>query len=350
MKDFSKHIILNTASARDALRKLDNLPSLEDRTLFVIDDTNKLLGSITDGDIRRGLLNDKEISDNCTVFMNPGFKRLSESNISLEQINEFRGKDIYLVPVLNGSGEIVQLLDLKKQRSMIPASALIMAGGKGERLKPLTDSVPKPMLKVGNKPIIEYNIDRLASFGITQQYISIKYLGSQIEDYFGDGQAKEISIKYIQEDQPLGTLGALALVKEIKHEHLLVMNSDILTNIDYEDFFKFYIESGADLCVASIPYKVKIPYAVLETNENSILSFKEKPTYTYYSNGGIYFMRSALKEMIPSNSFYNATDLMEELIKEGRKVAHYPLLSYWLDIGRHEDFAKAQEEVKHVKW
>ena len=127
------------------------------------------------------------------------------------------------------------------------------------------------------------------------------------------------------------------------------MNSDILTNIDYEDFYKFYLESGADLCIASIPYKVKIPYAVLETHDNSILSFKEKPTYTYYSNGGIYLMNKSLQKMIPEGQLYNATDLMEELITKGKKVTHYPVLSYWLDIGRHEDLLKAQEDIKHLK-
>lgn len=350
MKDFSLHIIENTSSAREALRKLDSLPSLEDRTLFVVDESGVLLGTITDGDIRRGLLNDKEISDYCTVFMNTGFKSVNESNIDLTKLADFRRKDIYLIPVISDTGRIAKILDLKKQHSVIPASALIMAGGKGERLKPLTDTLPKPMLKVGNKPIIEYNIDRLASFGITQQYISVKYLAEKIEEYFGSGRDKEITLEYVHEKDPLGTIGALSLVENIKHEHLLVMNSDILTNIDYEDFFKFYIESEAELCIASIPYKVKIPYAVLETNNDSILSFQEKPTYTYYSSGGIYFMRSSLKEMIPVNSFYNATDLMEELIKQGKKVSHYPLLSYWLDIGRHEDFAKAQADVKHIKW
>ncbi|MNS99993.1 D-glycero-alpha-D-manno-heptose 1-phosphate guanylyltransferase [compost metagenome] len=281
--------------------------------------------------------------------MNAKCRSLVESNISIEDVSKFRESDVLLVPILNVDGIIVKILDLRKQLSVIPASVLIMAGGKGERLRPLTDLVPKPMLRIGNKPIIEHNIDRLANFGITEHFISVKYLANQIEEYFGDGSNKDISISYIHEEKPLGTLGALALIDEINNEHLLVMNSDILTNIDYEDLFKFYIESEADLCIVSIPYKVKVPYAVLETNENNIVSFKEKPTYTYYSNGGIYFMKSELKNVIPYNSFYNATDLMEELIKQGKKVIHYPLLSYWLDIGRHEDFSRAQEDIKHIK-
>ncbi|SMO61155.1 nucleotidyltransferase family protein [Solitalea koreensis] len=349
MKDIQKHIIAHTSSARDALRQLDNLPSLDERTLFVLDEDEKIVGSVTDGDIRRGLLNDKEISNQVMVFMNPGFKFLEEDMLDLGKIAEFRAKDIHLIPIINKSKHIVRLLDLKKQHSVIPVSALIMAGGRGERLRPLTDLTPKPMLKVGAKPIIEHNVDRLASFGIQEIYISVKYRGEQIERFFGDGSSKELQIKYIHEEQPLGTLGALGLIQEFKNEHVLVMNSDILTNIDYEDFYKFYLESGADLCIASIPYQVKIPYAVLETSDNTILSFKEKPTYTYYSNGGIYLMNKSLQEMVPESQLYNATDLMEEMISQGKKVAHYPVLNYWLDIGRHEDFLKAQEDIKHLK-
>jgi NDP-sugar pyrophosphorylase family protein len=234
---------------------------------------------------------------------------------------------------------------------MLPAAALIMAGGKGERLKPFTDTIPKPMLIVGDKPIIEHNIDRLISFGITEIFISVKYLKEQIMDYFGDGSTKGVSIKYIIEDTPLGTIGALSLIENIKHEDILVMNSDLLTNVDLEDFFEYYQSHSAEMAVASIPYVVNVPYAVLETNHHEVKSFIEKPSYTYYSNGGIYFLKFSLKSALKSNEFFDATDLMNFVIaKNQNALVHYPLLCYWLDIGKHQDYIKAQDDIKHLNF
>ena len=217
-----------------------------------------------------------------------------------------------------------------------------MAGGEGKRLRPLTEKTPKSLLKVGNRPIIEHNIDRLAEYGVENIYISIKYLQN--------GEAKNISISYVKEDVPLGTIGAVSLINNLNSDYILVMNSDILTNIDYEDFFMEFVIQDADMAVATIPYKVDIPYAVLETSQNLVIDLKEKPTYTYYSNAGIYLIKKDLIKLIPTNSFFNATDLMELLIKSGKKLISYPLHSYWLDIGKHNDFEKAQEDIKHIKF
>jgi NDP-sugar pyrophosphorylase family protein len=205
------------------------------------------------------------------------------------------------------------------------------------------------LLKVGNKPIIEYNVDRLSKFGVHFINISIKYLGQQLIDYFGNGSDQGLEICYVKEDEPLGTIGALAQVPSIHNDYVLVMNSDLLTDIDYEDFYLDFINKDADMAIATIPYNVKIPYAVLELDDDRITSFREKPTYTYYSNGGIYIMKREIAEMVPKDSFYNATDLMEELIKQGKKVVQYPILGYWLDIGKPNDFEKAQDDIKHLK-
>ena len=225
-----------------------------------------------------------------------------------------------------------------------------MAGGRGERLRPLTDSIPKPLLRIDNKPIIEYNVERLSEFGVQTMFISLKYLGEQIENYFSDGSDRGLNIRYVNENEPLGTIGALGLMEDFEHDTLLVMNSDLLTNINFEDFYREFINKDADFGVASIPYQVNIPYAVLETDEEKVISFKEKPTYTYYSNAGIYLMKKEVIKHIPKNAFYNATDLMEQLISINKKVIFYPLLGYWLDIGRHEDFKKAQEDIKHIRF
>lgn len=350
MRKFQEHIINIGLIAREALKCLSELPDIESRTLFIVDNNQKLLGTITDGDIRRGLLDGCEISESIDKFMNPRFRYLLDNENNITDIKKFKKQGIELVPLLNNEKKIIKILDLKKIQSVLPASVLLMAGGRGERLKPFTDSVPKPMLLIGNKPIIEHNIDRLIQFGITEIFISVRYLAEQIKDYLGDGSNKGVSIKYIEEEESLGTIGALSLINQISNEDLLIMNSDLLTNIDFEDFYSYYIQSNTSMCIASIPYSINVPYAVLQTEDNRVLSFTEKPTYTYYSNAGIYFIKSSLKAEIPFRRFFNATDLIELLIKKDSCVSHYPILGYWLDIGKYQDFLKAQDDIKHLKF
>ncbi|MNM72326.1 D-glycero-alpha-D-manno-heptose 1-phosphate guanylyltransferase [compost metagenome] len=226
-----------------------------------------------------------------------------------------------------------------------------MAGGEGKRLRPLTEKTPKPLLLVGEKPIIEYNIDRLKEVGVHTINISINYLGDQLEQYFGDGSQKDIRINYVRETKPLGTIGSVLLVEDFDHEDIIIMNSDLLTNIDFNDFFKTYQEAKADMIVATTSYHVDVPYAVLEVSENNaVKSLKEKPRYTYYSNAGIYILKKNLLSMIPQDKFFDITDLMDRIIEMDLKLVTYPINGYWLDIGKHEDFKKAQEDIKHIKF
>jgi NDP-sugar pyrophosphorylase family protein len=166
----------------------------------------------------------------------------------------------------------------------------------------------------------------------------------------GNGEDKNINISYVWEDNPLGTIGSVSKIQNFQHDYVLISNSDLLTNLDYEHFFLEFLKQDADMGVVTIPYQVSIPYAVLETNNGSIINFKEKPTYTYYSNGGIYLVKRSVLNRIPKDKFFNATDLLEVLILEGKKVFSYPLLGYWLDIGCHEDFEKAQRDIKNIKF
>jgi dTDP-glucose pyrophosphorylase len=350
MHNSSQHIVNYNDSARVALKALDVLEDNVSRTLFVVNDMNKLVGSITDGDIRRGLLNGLEISNPVKGFMNVNFKFLIASQDNMALIRSYKEAEINLVPLIDEDQNLLEILDLKKMRAKLPLAALIMAGGRGERLRPLTEVTPKPMLKVGDKPIIEHNVDRLISYGIKDIYISVKYLKDQIIDFFGDGSSKGVNINYIEETEPLGTIGALSLIDNIQYDDILVMNSDLLTNVDFEDFYSFYLSNNAKMALASVPYHVNIPYAVLETTGHNILSFSEKPNYIYYSNGGVYLMKFALKEMFNKGEFFNATDLMDRLLEEkDTNLIHYPLLGYWLDIGKHSDLIKAQEDIKHIK-
>jgi dTDP-glucose pyrophosphorylase len=347
IQTFHKHISNVNASVREALIQLDKLAS--DAILFLVDDENRLQGSLTDGDLRRGFIKGLGFEDHLRDFIQPNPKYIQQGKYDLSEILELRKRHFSIFPVVNAQMQIINVVNFKHQKSYLPIDALIMAGGRGERLKPLTDNTPKPLLKIGDKPIVEHNVDRLASFGIDDIWLSVRYLGDQLVEYFGDGSKNGIRLKYVWEDQPLGTAGALGLVEDFVHDHILMMNSDLLTNIDFEDFFLFFEREKADLAVACIPYQVNIPYAVMETNGNRVLGFKEKPTYTHYSNGGIYLMKREVTELIPKEASFNATDLMDKLIQMNKKVVSYPLVGYWLDIGRHEDLLKAQIDFTQIK-
>jgi dTDP-glucose pyrophosphorylase len=344
--EFKNHLISQKENVRAALTKLNNLGL--DAILFVTDENDKLLGSLTDGDVRRGFIKGLDFNSNIVEFIQPNPIFIEKDQYDIKAFHEYKLRNYKVIPILNKSHQIVDLLNFRIQKSLLPIDALIMAGGEGRRLRPLTDNIPKPLLKVGDKPIIQYNIERLRSYGIRNIFISIKYLGEQLVDYFGDGSASGVHIKYIREEEPLGTIGAVSLIDELQHKTVLVMNSDLLTNIDFEDFFLTHQEKRSDMTVAAVPYQVKVPYAVLETKDHTVLSFIEKPTYTYYSNGGIYLIERELINWIPKNGYYNATDLMQEVICRNRRLTNYPLLGYWLDIGRHEDFEKAQSDIKHI--
>lgn len=347
MIDISKHLINLNEAASTSMKQLNDLG--KDLTLFVINEDQLLVGTLTDGDIRRGLLKNLSLHDKVELFMNPYFSHLIKKEFTLDDLDKIKSKEIDLLPILDHNGRIVKIVNLNETVSILPVDAVIMAGGEGRRLRPLTEVTPKPLLKVGSKPILEHNLDRLIRYGIDDYWICVRYLGDQIESYFGNGSAKNVSINYVWEDKPYGTIGGINQISGFKHDHILITNSDILTNLDFENFYLDFIKKNADLSIVTIPYSVNVPYAVLETSNGHVLSFKEKPTYTYYSNGGIYLLkREMLKYITPG--FYNATDLMEELIAKSHKVISFPLHGYWLDIGRQEDYKKAQEDVNHVKF
>jgi dTDP-glucose pyrophosphorylase len=347
MNTKSNYIISFRFTIRDALKRLNDLgiPSL---VLFVEDQDNKLIGSLTDGDIRRGLLKDASVEDRVASIMNVNCLSIRKNELNKKVIKELRQRRIFYFPVLNEDGTIYNIINLNEYREFVPIEAIIMAGGKGERLMPLTKDTPKPMLKIGDKPIMEYSIDRLIDFGITKIYISINYLGKQIEEYFNDGNGKGIDIRYIREPSAMGTIGSVSLVEDLRHEVILLMNSDLLTNIDFEDFYQEFLNRGADMAVATVPHHVDLPYAILELEENRVISLQEKPRYTYFANAGIYLIRTNMLSYLPKGTFFNATDLMELAIREQKKVINYPILEYWLDIGKMNDFVKAQEDIRHL--
>lgn len=348
MRNYKDHLILTGSTIKSALKQLEKLA--KDAILFVVDEDEKLLGSLTDGDVRRGLLNTISIENSVNKIIQANPKFIVKGDRDLNKIIAYREGNYKVLPVINDDKKIVNIINFRFLRSYLPVDAVIMAGGKGTRLKPLTDTTPKPLLMVGDKAIMEHNVDRLSLFGIDDYWFSVKYLGEQIEDFFGTGDSKNINIKYVWEDEPLGTIGAVSQINDFKHNYVLVTNSDVLTNLDYEHFYLDFIAKDADFSVVTIPYEVNIPYAVLENQNGNVISFKEKPTYTYYSNGGIYLIKKEMLDYIPKDEFFNTTDLIESLIKKNKKVISYPLSGYWLDVGKHQDFEKAQKDIKQIKF
>lgn len=342
------HLIQHNNSAREALRQLNDL-GMADSVLFVINSAGKVIGSLTDGDVRRGLLKDLQIDQAVNLFMNPSFHYLYEKDFTKDKILRLRNLEIFYVPIVNKNHKIVKILSLNNYRAVIDVDAVLMAGGRGERLSPLTDKIPKPLLKVGNKAIIEHNIDRLSYFGVRHFNITIKYLANQIRKELGNGEEKNIQIKYQEETEPLGTIGAVSNIENFNHDDIIIMNSDLLTNIDFGDFYDSFIETKVDFAMATVPYEVSVPYAVMEIGKNNrVLGFSEKPKYTYYSNAGIYITKKKLLNLIPKNKKFDATEFIELLINKKYKVASFPLIGYWLDIGRMQDYLKAQEDIKHL--
>ncbi len=344
MRNYKEHLIVAGTLIRQALKQLDALAA--DAILFVVDESGRLIGSLTDGDVRRGLIKGLGVESKIDEFLQPDPKFILKTDYSLAYIIELRKRNFKVIPVLNGDHRVVDVINFRYLHSYLPLDAVIMAGGRGSRLRPMTDNTPKPLLRIGDKPIIEHNIDRLVQFGVEDFWISLRYLGEQVEAYLGNGSQKCVNIQYVWEEEPLGTIGAVCKIQSFQHDYVLVINSDILTAIDYEDFFLDFLAEEADMAVATIPYAVDVPYAVLEMSNHQVLSFKEKPTYTYYSNAGIYLIKRAMLEYIPKNAFYDSTDLMQQLIKSGKRLVSYPMRQYWLDIGKPEDFERAQADIK----
>lgn len=332
----------------EGLKQLNQLKGISRLILFVIDDQQRVIGSVTDGDIRRSIANEQNLNKKLGDICNREFKHLLQKD-SYQSFDKYRKSDIRILPILNQEGKMIELIDLEHTMAQLPLEAVIMAGGRGKRLSPLTDKIPKPMLPLGDKPIIEYNIDRLISFGIKKIFISVKYLGQQIVDYFGDGSQKGISIEYVWEEEPLGTAGALALIDHLSSEHILLMNSDLFTNVNFESLYLKLINEKADMSVASTEYKVDVPYAVFETEGSRVTNFKEKPSFVYHSNAGIYILKRSLISKIHKGQYCDITDVMEQLVHEGGKLVYDPIIGYWIDIGKTIDYERAKDFIKHLE-
>ncbi|MDE6692331.1 MAG: NTP transferase domain-containing protein, partial [Muribaculaceae bacterium] len=266
--------------------------------LFVIRDDNKLAGTLTDGDIRRALVNGASLETKIDDVMHRNYRYIQGDDIDVEEIRKFRRQGITLIPWLDVNGKIRQIVDLSDNHTILPLSAILMAGGKGERLRPLTLDTPKPLLKIGEKAIIDYNIEALARCGITNITVTTRYLAEKIHDHFRNPVAG-VKVKCVKEEDASGTIGSASLVDLPVEGYTIVMNSDLLTTISFEDMYLHHLSNKADITIAAIPYQVSVPFAILSTDKeraDKVIGLEEKPSYSYFANAGIYiFPNSVLR-------------------------------------------------------
>lgn len=343
----NRHIISENSTVLRALEMLNGL-SGSVMTLFVVNAEGMMTGTLTDGDIRRGLIAGVIPSDAVAKLMHRSFRALRGDRIDVEQLRIYRNQGVRLLPRLDSSGRIAEIIDTTMTPTKLPVSAIMMAGGKGERLRPMTLNTPKPLLKIGGKAIIDYNVEALARCGISDIYVTVNYLADKMEEHFSEPVAG-VNVCCIREDKPLGTIGSAGLVDLPEAGDTLVMNSDLLTTISFEDMYLRHISEQADITIAAIPYNVSVPYAILATDGPCVTSLEEKPAYAYYANAGIYLISNRLLRTLPTDTRTDATDLIGQAIAQRRKVVYFPISGMWIDVGSPADFQHACELMKHRK-
>ena len=343
MKDIEQIKIVVTSTIEKALSVID---SGAVKIALVVDTDNKLLGTLSDGDIRRGLLRKKLLNETIedVYFKNPTTANKGASKEDLLHLCLVNG--ISQVPIVDEDRKVIDLfiIDDGLQKKQHENHVVLMVGGLGTRLRPLTENTPKPMLKVGGKPILETIVKRFVDDGFTNITMCLGYKSNVIQDYFRDGGSFGANIDYIVEEERMGTAGALTLLEKRLDNPSFVMNGDLLTNINFEKMLDFHVEhnSKATMCVRE--YDIEVPYGVVNVANESIISITEKPIHSFFVNAGIYLLEPDCIDLIPDNEFYDMPLLFEELIATKEKIVSFPLQEYWLDIGRMADYERANFE------
>lgn len=318
------------------------------RVALVVNDHNRLLGVITDGDIRRGLLKNLPLTAEVRYVMNDRPITATSGVSKKELTNVMSANGILSIPIVD-DGIIVGLETISSvvAKTKYDNPVFIMAGGFGTRLKPLTDNCPKPMLKVGDKPILETVVRSFIKAGFTNFYISTHFLPEVIHQHFGDGSAFNAKITYIHEETPLGTGGALGLLPESLSESLplIMINGDVLTNIDFQRLLAFHNDNNADATICVREYDYQIPYGVITGDGNKIISMVEKPVHHFFVNAGIYVVSPSIFKSVPKNHRIDMPTLLEQVMGKNKDVLMFPIHEYWLDIGRMDDFKRAQADI-----
>ena len=320
---------------------------------LVVDDDRKLIGTVVDGDIRRAIMDNLGLDTPITEILkekDPAYAEpvTAPAQMPADQLVQLmKARDVRHVPLLDENDRVVRLFSMDDVRDTqeIPVQAVVMAGGFGTRLRPLTEDIPKPMLPIGDKPLLERLVGQLRSAGIRRVNVTTHYLRGQIETHFGDGSAFGIEMHYVNEEKPLGTAGGVGLM-DAPNTPLLVMNGDLLTDVNFVEMYNYHRQQQALLTVAVRRYEFTVPYGVVESEDSLVTGLVEKPSLGFFVNAGIYLLEPGAFAMIPENEHFHMTDLITKLIEQGARVASFPIHEYWLDIGQHADYQKAQDDLK----
>ena len=345
IKNLKKYLVHKELTLRKSLKKLN---IINGEILFVIDDFKAVIGTVTDGDIRRGLLRNISLNVPITEVMQKNFIYLNEDTSKDEAIKVLRHKNLRQIPVLDINKKLINLFTEENIDKTVYKDnlVLIMAGGRGERLQPATNNCPKPMLKIGKKPILEIIIEQFIKDGFRNFCISVNYLKDIIINYFGDGSKWGVSIHYLKEEKPLGTAGSIALFQKEPNDSFICVNGDVLTKVDYNKLLTFHKNNKSEITICLREHLTNIPYGVVKVkkNGNKVVNITEKPTYTYLINAGVYVIEPSVIKMIPQNEFFDMDNLIKKMIFNKQKVLSFVLNDYWLDIGHVEALEMARKE------
>jgi len=353
IKQFSNILINPNATIKEAMKQLDKTA---EKILFVVEDENILIGSLTDGDIRRWILKDGNLSDSVANVCFKGTFSV-DTKYNLEEVKmEILKRKIVYVPVIDDKRKIIEFLvwdklfDGEIQRELnvkLDNPVVIMAGGKGTRLDPFTKILPKPLIPIGDKTILEIIIEKFTEYNINQFFVSLNHKAKIIKSYFEELQPS-YNLRYLYEDKPLGTIGALKQLEDKVDKDIILTNCDIIIEVDYADLVKHHIENKNDITIVASLKHYNIPYGICEMeNGGDLISLKEKPEYDFLVNTGMYIINPKFFKYIPQNEFFNATDLVEEAIHRKDKVGIYPISeNSWIDTGEWVEYKKAVEKLK----
>ena len=338
--------INQNASIKQALKVIDKGAI---KVAVVLSDDGLLLGMLSDGDIRRALLKGMSLDDSITSIINRD-PVVANINDTKERILEKKKKKkLHQIPIIS-NGKLVGIQDIREflAPKNKPNKVILMVGGLGTRLRPLTNDVPKPMLDVGNKPILHTIVENFAKYGYTDIIMCVNYKSEIIKEYFGNGDKFGVKIEYVLENQRMGTAGALSLLKERPKDDFFVMNGDLLTNVNFEYLHEYHKDSNACASICIRKYEMQVPYGVVNVRANQVISITEKPTQSFFVSAGIYMFSPIVLDFIPKGVFYDMPMLFGELLKQGFAVYPFFIREYWLDIGKMDEYRRANDEYEGV--
>ena len=343
MDNYKDTVLTENMKIKDAIITIEKSHS---KIGLVVNKDFKLIATISDGDIRRGILKGLTLDSPITEILHLNFISVGADKSRDEIIEIMKINDINQIPIINEKGKLIGLHLLNEfiGKRDINNIVVIMAGGKGKRLRPFTEICPKPMLKIGEKPILEIIINRFKDHGFKNFYISVNYLKEQVINYFGDGQKLNINIQYIIEKEPLGTAGSLKKLPTSEKNPYLVVNGDVISSFNPSQVLEFHMTNKSDMTICAHNYEHKIPFGVMETKGIKLQKILEKPSYHYLVNAGVYVIDPSLNTFIPEDKFFDMPDLINACSTNKKEINVFPIHEYWLDIGLHENLKEARKK------